>query len=65
VARIELEHARAQNEDGFDMARRKHDTSNYGVTIVGSLRMQILGGTMVVFAVLIGLLTINELTSGM
>jgi hypothetical protein len=46
------------------MGRRKHDTSKYGVTIVKSVKMQILGGAMVVFAILVGLLSINGLTSG-
>jgi hypothetical protein len=46
------------------MGKRKHDTSKYGVTIVRSVKMQILGGAMVVIAVLVGLLTINGLTNG-
>jgi hypothetical protein len=46
------------------MGRRKHDTSKYGVTIVGSVKMQILGGAMVVVAVVLVLLMINALTGG-
>jgi hypothetical protein len=64
MSRIELRNTTRKPGDVFDMGRRKHDTSKYGVTIVRSLKMQILGGAMVVIAVLVGLLTINGLTSG-
>jgi hypothetical protein len=46
------------------VGRKKHNTSNYGVSHGGSVALQLLGGAMVVIAVLLGLLAINGYMAG-
>lgn len=47
------------------MGRKKHDTSKYGVSPSRAIKYQIMGGTLVVLAVVFGLLAINSLAGGL
>jgi hypothetical protein len=47
------------------MARKRHDTTKYGVPASRSIKYQILGGALVVMAVVFGLLAFNSLTGGL
>jgi hypothetical protein len=50
---------------GQAMGRKRHDTSRYGVSAAKSVKFQILGGALVVLAVVFGLLMINSITGGL
>ena len=50
---------------GQAMGRKRHDTSKYGVSAAKSVKLQILGGALVVLAVVFGLIMINSVTGGL
>jgi hypothetical protein len=50
---------------GQAMGRKRHDTSKYGVSAGKSVKLQIIGGALVVLAVVFGLIMINGLTGGL